>query len=217
MWCCCKGWLIHFFVGLSFSEVCLEVGICLTDCWFCIPFFYWVCKNIWIGDDDFADAYYLFRSFRGTMCFVNRRLLINNAEDIPDWIIMGVDVFDCILGSFVQFLVWDVSVHVKKVGCQIYYVDYDDFGAFVDSGHEEIFVYHFSDLIKDIFLNVVGLFSDGDVITVDMDLSCDDWCHDCNFCKQSWSCLAGVLCTWVNYLVCYICKNKSKVTVGYTS
>ena len=32
------------------------------------------------------------------MCFVNRRLLINNAEEIPDWIIMGVDVFDCILG-----------------------------------------------------------------------------------------------------------------------
>ena len=88
----------------------------MADCWFDIPFFYCVCKNIFIDDDDFDDNDEVFLSFRNTVCFVHFRVLDDCVEYICERIRMDVGAVDCLLALLVQFFIDDVYIRVEKVG-----------------------------------------------------------------------------------------------------
>ena len=88
----------------------------MADCWFGIPFFYCVCKNIFIDDDGFDDADDVFLSFGDTLCFGHFRVLDDCVEYICDGIRMDVGAVDCILELLVQFFIDDVYIRVEKLG-----------------------------------------------------------------------------------------------------
>ena len=88
----------------------------MADCWFGIPFFYCVCKDIFIDDDDFDDADEVFLSFGDTVCFGHCRLSFDCVEYIWNRIRMDVGAVDCLLALLVQFFIYDVYIRVEKVG-----------------------------------------------------------------------------------------------------
>ena len=66
------------------------------------PFFYCVCKNIFIDDDDFDDNDEVFLSFGDTVCFGHFIVLADCMYYICDRIRMDVGAVDCLLALLVQ-------------------------------------------------------------------------------------------------------------------
>ena len=88
----------------------------MAYCWFGIPFFYCVCKDIFIDDDDFDDADEVLLSFGDTVCFCHCMVLADCVRYIFDRIRMDVGAVDCILALLVQFFILDIYIRVEKLG-----------------------------------------------------------------------------------------------------